>query len=231
MKNRVKKVVKLLATSVLALPFLTSFSNAATTFTDRSAFEQTLGSSITDDYEDPGYTGGATYPFFDDATMSAVLGQTDYRSTAFSDNNIVSDYGSGNHIYCAGCNGTFELGFTTTSVGSSDGVYGVGFNYRNSGEPAYLAFVTFGDGSTENFSLGLNSGFETFFGLTSDTFIKSVHIGLVGGGTTFYGNFQIDNLTIGAVSVIPLPAGLPLFGAGLAIVSFISLRRSYKLQA
>src|SRR5262245_31844743 len=55
--------------------------------------------------------------------------------------------------YCAGCNGSFILDFRHTSVGTSKGVYGVGFDFVNDGPPfgpQYTAFITFGDKSSVN---------------------------------------------------------------------------------
>ena len=66
------------------------------------------GSIVIDDYANPGYVFIQS-----DAIMSAVLGETDYRTTGFNNLNIVSG-----GRYCAGCNGSFELSFATTSAGS-----------------------------------------------------------------------------------------------------------------
>lgn len=204
------------------LPINTVF--AATTYSDRGLFETTLGTTVTDNYENAGYPSIIQ----SNTAMSAVIGETDYQTTAFLNSNIVNDYGTGNNIYCGGCNGTFELGFTTTSVGSTDGVFGVGFNYRNNVIDPYLAFVTFGDNTTENYALLANNDLTTYFGLTSNLLVKSVHFGLTGGGDTYDGNFQIDNLTIGSISTIPLPSALPLYGAGLIILGITGHRRRRK---
>lgn len=217
-----KKYWGFIATTLITILWFANTVSAATTYSDRSLFEATLGTSNTDDYEGAGYPGGAIQS---DAAMSAVIGETDYQSTYFPNFNIVNDYGSGNNRYCAGCNGSFELGFTTTSVGSANGIFGVGFNYRNDINNPYLAFVTFGDDTTDNFALLANNDLNTFFGLTSDLLIKSIHFGLLGGGVTHDGNFQLDNLTIGSISTIPLPSALPLYGAGLLILGLAGYRR------
>lgn len=172
---------------------------APTYFASRPVFTSQLGASVTDDYSN------AAYVFIQsNAAMSAVLGETDYRTTGFTNLNIVSG-----QTYCAGCNGSFELNFTTTSVGDANGVFGVGLDVlANSG---YFAFVTFGDGSTDNV---LVTG--SFFGLTSPQEIKTIHFGLTGGGTTIGGVFQIDNLTIGDdAAVVPEPASLALLATAL----------------
>ena len=130
--------------------------------------------------------------------MSSIVGETQYTSTAIDNLNIISTQDQ-NHFYCAGCNGSFLLDFTSTSVGTSDGVFGVGFDFENSGSVVYTAFVTFGNGSSENIDLSptfLNQ--RKFFGITSDVLISSIHFGLTDGATTTEGTVERDNLTIGS---------------------------------
>jgi hypothetical protein len=126
-----------------------------------------------------------------------VFGQTKYKTTTpFGINgfNIIFERTAGNYSYCAGCNGSFLLDFTSTTVGNSLGVFGVGFDILN--DTDYFAYVTFGDDSTEDFSLAT----QEFWGITSDKSIKSINIGLQGGGATINGSIVIDNLTIGSKS-------------------------------
>ena len=81
------------------------------------------------------------------------------------------DFGS--FAYCAGCNGSFILDFGHTSIGTSKGVYGVGFDFVNDGpplfSPQYTAFITFGDKSSVNELLPIEFQPQTgFFGVTSE---------------------------------------------------------------
>lgn len=189
----------------LTAGLLSISANAAPSYYSSSAsFQSQLGTSVTDDYSNAGYIF-----IQNNATMSAVLGETDYQSTGFTDLNIVTG-----GYYCAGCNGSFKLDFTSTSVGDANGVFGVGANYLfNTG---YFAFITFGDDSTANI---LMTGETGFFGVTATEQIKSIHFGLTGGGTTTdaSGSFAIDNLTIGNQGgQVPEPASLALLGLALA---------------
>jgi len=229
MKQTLEVNLRLLFLIVFA-SLIPTLSQAATTFSDRIAFEKTLGTSLTDDYENPGYYKGSFLSIWNDADMSAVLREVSYKTTAFLNTNIITDNSvNNNRYYCSGCNGSFELDFTTTSVGDSNGVFGVGFNYLSDGTPPYMAFVTYGDGSTENIFINTSDNFDTFFGLSSDLLIQTIHIGLIDGKKGFYSHFNLDNLTIGSsISVVPLPAGLPLFAAGLAFIGFVSRRKNWR---
>lgn len=212
-----------------------SVNAATTTYTSSATFAAQLGTSVTDNYQNPGYVFTQS-----NAAMSAVLGETKYTSTGFSDLNIVSG-DPADHYYCAGCNGSFLLNFQSTSVGGAQGVFGAGFNFANLGDSngggiQYSAFVTFGDGSTQNYLLPLTSNFPNageFFGITSDLLIASIALGLPDGDTTTDGNFAIDNLKIGSAASLetPIPAALPLFASGLGFLGLAGWRRKRKVVA
>lgn len=238
--NALRKVVRkglriqsILSKSILAglaiVPLMKSPVEAATTiYSDRPSFEASLSALVVDNYSNPGYVFQQS-----NLAMSSVLGETDYTSTGFlgfvpDEINIVTDLfvGTVDYFYCAGCNGSFILSFTTTSVGTQDGVFGVGFEFFNRGVPLYNAFVTFGNGSPQNIPLP-SAHFPpqyTFFGITSDLSVKSIAFGLPNGQATKEGFFGIDNLTIGK----PVPAPLPLLGVGAAFGFSRKLRKRIK---
>ena len=149
--------VKLLGSiAALAITVAASEASADTIFyTSRSAFDAAIGTSITDTYDSPGY---ATFFGIEasNVQMNKVFGETRYTSTGFKNANDVSAtiFGFNGPAYCAGCNGSFILDFGHTSVGTSKGVYGVGFDFVNNGpplfSPQYTAFITFGDKSSVN---------------------------------------------------------------------------------
>ena len=146
--------------------------------------------------------------------MSAVLGETDYSSTGFDNLNIVTQ-----EAYCSGCNGSFNLSFTTTSIGTSSGVFGVGFTILNNDSTLpYDAFITFGDSSTLNVDLALGG---SFFGITDTKLIQSISFGVGDGtGITREGYFRIDNLTIGHANNIdiPEPPTMVIFSLGFIVL-------------
>lgn len=214
-----------LAAAVVASPVTAS----ETLFADRTAFTAALSTSVTDDYEAATYGG---FSVRTDAQMTAVVGETSYASTGFLpfQINIVS---SGR--YCAGCNGSFTLGFAGTSVTQGNGVFGVGFDFVNTGdfyspdEPLYSALVTFGDGATQLYSLGQVVDPQTsFFGITSSRQIASIAFG-PDGQPSNVGNFEIDNLTIGSAGragVVPEPAAWALMILGFGLVGTMARRRT-----
>ncbi|MEQ1659568.1 MAG: PEP-CTERM sorting domain-containing protein, partial [Hylemonella sp.] len=178
----------------------------------------------------------ATYGFasggivsLDNAAMSAAFGQTSYQSTAYSPgvNLVGSTYvGNAGGAYCAGCNGSFLLSFTNTTISNLNGVFGVGLDVQyTEGIVPYHAFATFGDGTTADFVLPSVSIQQpaTFWGLTNDAGIVSVHFGEVNGASTRRDALVIDNLTI--ASAVPEPETYTLMLAGL-VGLFVQQRRS-----
>jgi hypothetical protein len=186
--------LSLLVLAMLASPAAPAHAATPTLYTNRAAFEEALGTTIIDDYGSPPYpSGGGIYS---DAAFSAFLGETDYHTTGTVDWNVHLN----SDRYCAGCNGSFELNFQTTSVTEGGtGVYGVGMDlFGNTDSLPYYAFITYGDGTTDDIALPVvpwPAG--SFFGVTAPELIESIHFGLSGGGSTQSGYLEMDNLTIG----------------------------------
>lgn len=180
------RLLLLAPAGALALTVAAPAEAATPTYYDsEAAFLADITKSVTDPYSNPGYGF-----IQNNAVMSAVLGETDYKSTGFDNLNIVSG-----GVYCAGCNGSFELSFQTTSVGTAEGVNGVGakIQFNDPGQP-YFAYITFADDTMANIQLP-SAG--SYWGVSSPERIRSIHFGLTMGGVTQGGSFGIDDLTVG----------------------------------
>ncbi|MEM9454763.1 MAG: hypothetical protein AAGF11_11325 [Myxococcota bacterium] len=152
-------------------------------------FEGDIVSTVTDDYTNAGYVNNQG-----NVAMSAVLGETDYMSTGHNNLNLVVGM-PGDPRYCAGCNGSFELSFTTTSVGNAVGVNGVGlFVQAHNMMMPYFAFITFGDGTTANIQM---PPANSFWGVAAPERIERIHFGFSMGVSTINGYFEIDDLIVG----------------------------------
>ncbi len=170
-----------------ALLLASGSAHAATPtyYDDLTAFQTDVTFTVTDDYSSPGYMNINT-----DAVMSSVLSETEYHTTGFANLNIV-----GGATYCAGCNGSFELSFLGTSVGTDEGVNGMGFDVlSNDMMLPYYAYITFADGDTADVQIPPGS---SFWGVSAPERIQSIHFGLSGGVATMAGYFQVDNLIVG----------------------------------
>lgn len=192
----------------MAIAALSAGADAATVYANQDVFLSIVGTSVTDGYQDAAYEQPDNVKgTFTDARMSEILGETRYVTTGLANRSIV-ELQSGEGVYCAGCNGSFRLDFTATSVGDQNGVYAVGFHVvANQPTFPYVAFVTYGDNTTGNFNLPVRS-FQTplpptlFWGISSSKKIRSIHFGGSSGTTITSGGFAIDDLTIGA-SLLP----------------------------
>ncbi|PWJ14390.1 VPLPA-CTERM sorting domain-containing protein [Jannaschia seohaensis] len=205
---------------------------ATVTYSDRTTFLAQLSASDTDTFDRAVYASGdvgslVDFERYSDAGMSAVRGETDFASTGFSDLHYVGQVVAGlDSAYCAGCNGSFRLGFTTTSLGTTQGVGGVGVTIdRNSSILSYDAFVTFGDNSTATYDLGTGG---RFFGIASDSLVQSIHVTQASGQPTTDASsgFVIDDLTIGTLAPVPLGPALPLMLSGIGALALMRRRRA-----
>lgn len=229
------------AAAAAALLVSGAASAAPVTYSSQSLFLAAVGSSITDDYSNPGYlrSNGPQPSFMTDAYMSSVLGQTRYVDTMFPNHNeVVGPASGGNPYFCTGCNGTFDLVFKNTSLTANGGVFGVSFNFRNGGVPSggastgYDFLVTFADGTTWDYVPDLSgppgpAGFTgDFFGVTSLVPIADIYFG-DHGAASMSTILALDNLTIaGAKTPVPEPLTLGMFGVGLAGMAALRRRRA-----
>ena len=228
------------AAAGIAAAFLASGSAFAATITyaNQASFLAAVGTTIIDDYSNPGYlrSFGPNPPnFMTDAYMSGVLNETKYIATLLANKNeVVGPAMGGNPYYCTGCNGSFDLNFQTTSLSTGGGLFGVSFNYRNGGllggTGTFDFLVNFADGTSTDYIIAMTAlGGQTpdFFGITATQQIKDIYFG-VNGKAGLGPIFFVDNLTIAgakAVTAVPEPLTLGMFGAGLAGVAAARRRR------
>jgi len=231
------------AASVVAAFFISGAASAVPiTYSSQASFLAAVGTSITDDYSNAGYTRsfGPNPPnFMTDAYMSSVLGQTRYVDTMFPNHNeVIGPLNlTGNPYFCSGCNGSVDLFFNNTSLSVGGGVFGVSFNYRNGGLPGaantgFDFFVTFADGTTWDYVPALSGasgpgGFAPdFFGMTSSIPIADIYFG-DHHNASMSTIFGLDNLTIANSKVqVPEPLTLGVFGVGLAGIAALRRRRA-----
>lgn len=219
------KFMKSIALAALAASALTSAANAATvTYSDRATFQTNLSRSFTDTFEtNLGYR--APFTIYGNDEISAVVGQTRFESTGFTNFNFLINF-QGSTAYCTGCNGSFKLTFDATTFGTTNGVAGVGIDVGLNQN--FDALVLFGDNSSQLFAIARDT--TSFFGLTSDKLIKSISFG-PGGGTTTNTSFVFDNLTIGeAGNGVPEPATWAMMIIGFGLVGASARRRRQNVR-
>ncbi len=128
MLSRVRLARRWAAAARVSMPLIVAFVYsssalaATTTYTNRAAFEATLGTKVTDDYSSAGYNPDNDVNSFDvlsNAVMSAVLGETDYTTTGLVDRNIILNQAT-NPLYCAGCDGSYLVGFSDPRPGPGE---------------------------------------------------------------------------------------------------------------
>lgn len=211
--------------AIIALIFLaisTCVHATTLTYEERSRFQSALNVSITDTYSNyPNYNPSFPVSIFTDQQMSKILGETAYIATDFPNVNIVGQNNmNGQYRYCAGCNGGFKLDFTQTSIGNAQGVLGVGFDYRRLD---FAMLVTYGDDLTMRLFLMNDTTADdfSFFGITSDRYIKSIEFTSYGETHSQSPYIEIDNLTIG---MIPEPHTFSLFALGFIGLFTVWLR-------
>lgn len=218
-QTRLKKIA-LLAAAIGLQAVALDASSATTVYTNRSSFEAQLKDIVVDDYEHPAYQFKMT-----DAQMNAVRNETRYTSTLFYNTSLIPEYENGQHGYCAGCNGSYKMDFSATSISQSGGVFGVGIDYVSNGEAATVS-VRYADGTSEN--IALTSTEWGFFGLTSSLMIQSLAFGVADGADASKMYLMQDNLSIGqSIAAVPEPAEALMLSAGLLAIA-VARRRQHK---
>lgn len=115
--------------------------------------------------------------------------------------------------------GTFEFATPRVLSGFSAGTTAVGFDLTKIGSSDAIIATVLGTSGSQSFALSSPGlfGFQDLTGLIS---ISIVNNGFGGANS----NYGLDDVITNA-TVIPLPAALPLLGAGLALLGMIGRRR------
>lgn len=125
--------------------------------------------------------------------------------------------------------------FTATSAFRIDFIFG-GFDLYNGGSVSQSGFIAESRDNTSEFALDVLApvpGHVGDFDLTTDVFGGT---SLIFSGDAGTYQFALDG-TGGAarydirISAVPLPAGLPLMGAGLALMGFVAWNKKRKANA
>ncbi len=218
----------LIATATLLL--MTASAHAATTtfdFTDGNK-SQTTG---TLNYSADGIDLSVSSARYYDPAGAHPLGVYDYGDIGQSNGNgLYIQWGMFEDHQIDG-NGKDEVAVFQFSQNVT--LESISFNYYQNDSNGADAFAFFfdsdDDGKLElvNGNLDANSS-DTYMFLNA--FLKTGNmfgIGAIDGAH----DFKIASLTVSNLSVVPLPAGLPLYGAGLVILGFIGWRRKRKKMA
>lgn len=199
MINQFKKFI---FTTAVMLFSLSSAHASYQTYTNQTDFLAALQDTKTDIF-------GKSFKIYSNAQMKAnSLGHIGYTSTGFSNLNIVN-----NGVLCWGCNGSGYMDLTSTTVGTSSGVFGFSTNYLyNDGNNGGVnnAYITFGNDTTLDM---VNLGVTGLFAITSSDLIKKVEFSSVRGQAK-HGNIGFSQVTVGAT--VPEPATVTLLALGLS---------------
>lgn len=209
-------------------------SSATVVYSERTLFNQSVGTYIVDGYDSETYGWNPDDPYgtvrLTDEELNSLSPEVIY-STDLEVNWVGFAYTGQTDpgVYCSGCNLAVTMEFTNTSIGTSMGVYGVGLdialNRASDGYPSQVrhAFVTFSDGSMIEYSLPRVIATEPalFWGISSEKLISSITFDEPDGYIART-SFIIDNLTV-AANPVPIPSAIWLFGSGL--ISLIGLAR------
>ncbi|MBE7636311.1 hypothetical protein GUA87_05605 [Sneathiella sp. P13V-1] len=99
----------------------------------------------------------------------------------------------------------------------------VSFTYNDNGDRFALFADNDNDGYLELIDSSLNANPTDTFEFLGALMFSGTEFGI--GAIGRYHDFKLAALTVEKISAIPLPAALPLYGAGVALLGFIGWRR------
>lgn len=242
MKSFQKYYKRVLSTASLsiAIAFSANMANAASlsVFSDRTSFNAVSGPTVTEDFTYTHHIGLKSDVLNQYTNENGVTPGDIEAGVTFS---RVTPRTSEGYSLIINAGGGFNLGgwlHSYRSTGTSalniafdNPVYAFGFDtkapYMGTG---FDMTVNFGSEPSVSFNTSLGSGTALqFFGYVSGlSAITSVTILATGDDRN---NFALDDFSFSTVSVVPLPAALPLYSAGLAVMGIVGWRRNRKVSA
>lgn len=203
----------------------------------------TVNSNVNFDTHGLDALNGAFYSITDGVTLTPTGGVGNVVFGAGPSQTNVSNNVPGEGVHAASNYLSVGAAVSSLTISFDQGVIGAGLNiidaFSSPSNPLALQVEAFSGQNGTGASLGLfnNLGlnFQTnniyFMGITSDVLFSSlVFRDLTNNSGDIIG---IDDIVFATtqLSVVPLPASLPLFGTGLAVMSLIGWRRKRKLAA
>ncbi|MEH6405412.1 MAG: hypothetical protein V7750_18720 [Sneathiella sp.] len=125
--------------------------------------------------------------------------------------------------------------FTSNSAFRIDFIFG-GFDLENGGSTSESGFIAENNDNSSDFTLNILAPSIGSVGATTLATDITSGISFIFGGDAGTYQFALDG-TGGAarydirISAVPLPAGLPLMGAGLALMGFVAWNKKRKAKA
>jgi len=99
----------------------------------------------------------------------------------------------------------------------------VTFKYFDGGDRFALFADSDNDGSLELINGSLNANPSDTYTFLTPYLFSGTEFGI--GALGYYDDFKIASMTVEAISTVPLPAALPLYAAGVALLGFVGCRR------
>ncbi len=207
--GRVAMFLRLLAAIVgLVLAGMVTAAQAVTIFTDQSAWEAAVtGSTTTDDFNNT-YIPTANSITLGSGIQSTFVGTGSLASNAVLNRNFVTFVGVGKQRET-------QWDFPTAVTAFAFDFLSI-MNLTVSGD--------FDGSGNQTISVFDEAGTSGFFGILGQNAFTSILFG--SNSLTVEDGINLDNAYF--VAAIPIPAALPLFGTGIALMVFFGWRRKRK---
>lgn len=218
--------MKKILMAAAALMLIGSAAQAATTFDfTNGSRSQTSG---TLNYSQDGIDLSVSSSRYYNPNGPAPLGVYDYGDIGQSNTNgLYISWGSNDNTHEIDGSGKDEVAVFQFSQDVK--FESVSFNYFG-GNDDFAFFFDVGDNGSLNLINGSIDANPTDTYNFLGTLLKTGDLFGI-GALANNDDFKIASVTVSKLSVVPLPAGLPLYGAGLAVLGFVGWRKKQKAAA